>query len=47
MGEAFRRIARRLQGEKDVPFVALETAPGFWTSVKRWMGLGAAREVAS
>ncbi len=47
VGEAFRRIARRLQGEKDVPFVALETAPGFWTSVRRWMGLGAAREVAS
>lgn len=46
VGEAMRRIARRIQGEKDVPFVALEEDPGFWTLVKRWMGFAPAREVA-
>ncbi len=40
VGEAYRRIARRLNGERDLPFVALEPR-GFWHSFKRWMGLSA------
>lgn len=44
VGEAFRRVARRVAGEENVPFVALESS-GFWDSVKRWMGLNAARGV--
>ncbi len=40
VGEAYRRIARRLNGEMDVPYIAL-TPSGFWTKVSRWMGLTA------
>ena len=32
--------ARRVSGEADVPFVALQPV-GFWENVKRWMGLSA------
>jgi septum site-determining protein MinD len=46
VGEAYRRVARRITGEADVPFVALETPDTWWTTMKRWMGLGEAREVA-
>ena len=46
VGEALRRIARRVHGEKDVPYAALEQDEGFWLSFKRWMGLAPAREVA-
>lgn len=46
VGEALRRVARRIEGEKDVPFAALEEPDGFWTVFKRWMGLEPAREVA-
>ena len=45
VGEALRRIARRIEGEKDVPFVALEQPDNIWTTFKRWMGLAAAKEV--
>ncbi len=38
VGESYRRIARRLVGEIDVPYVALSPT-GFWTHVKRWMGM--------
>ena len=46
IGEAMRRIARRVHGEKEVPFAALEHDEGFWLSFKRWMGLAPAKEVA-
>ena len=46
VGEAYRRIARKIAGETDVPDLHFEESPGFWNNVKRWMGLGAAREVA-
>jgi hypothetical protein len=44
--EAYRRIARRITGEKDLPFVALEEPDTFWTVMKRWIGFGPAKEVA-
>ena len=46
VGEALRRIARRVDGEKDVPFIALERPDGVWTAFKRWFGLEPARGVA-
>lgn len=48
VGEAYRRIGRRIDGEENVPFVALERPDGFWLTFKRWMGLApnAAKEVA-
>lgn len=36
-GEAFRRIAARIDGE-DVPFMSLE-AEGFWSRLKRFIGV--------
>lgn len=39
-GEAYRNIARRLQGE-DVPLMNLEEDEGLLTRLKRFMGLGA------
>ncbi len=46
VGEAYRRIARRILGETDLPFVATEEPDTAWTAFKRWMGFGE-REVAS
>ncbi len=46
VGEAFRRIARRLGGESDVPELELDPDTGMWTTFLRWFGLGQAREVA-
>jgi septum site-determining protein MinD len=46
VGEAYRRIARRIAGEKDVPFVTDEEPDTAWTIFKRWIGLAAAKEVA-
>jgi septum site-determining protein MinD len=46
VGEAYRRIARRINGEADVPFVALEEPDSVWSVLKRWMGLTPTREVA-
>ncbi len=46
VGEEYRRIARRVLGEADVPFVALDVPDTAWTILKRWMGLSGAREVA-
>ena len=46
VGEAYRRIARRVRGEADVPELDLAGSDGFWSTVKRWMGLAPAREVA-
>ena len=45
VGEAYRRIARRITGETDVPFVATEEPDTMWTVMKRWMGFS--KEVAS
>jgi septum site-determining protein MinD len=38
VGESYRRIARRLTGEINIPYVALSPT-GFWSNVKRWMGV--------
>ncbi|MCK6508089.1 septum site-determining protein MinD [Myxococcota bacterium] len=46
VGEAYRRIGRTLAGEADVPMLDLTVQDSFWTTVKRWMGLSPAREVA-
>jgi len=40
VGEAYRRIARRLCGEPEVPYIALNKG-GFWSNMKRMMGLSA------
>ena len=40
VGEAYRRIARRLCGEPEVPYIALTTG-GFWKSFKRMIGFSA------
>lgn len=42
VGEAYRRVARRLTGEPEVPFIA-EQPTGFWSNIKRWMGMSPAR----
>ena len=42
VGEAYRRVARRLTGEPEVPFIA-EQPTGFWSNIKRWMGVSPAR----
>jgi septum site-determining protein MinD len=44
VGEAFRRIARRIDGEQDIPFIALQGQGGIWTTFKRWMGLAPVTE---
>jgi septum site-determining protein MinD len=46
VGEAYRRIARRVKGEKDVPELVLDHDTSFWATLKRWMGLAPTREVA-
>jgi septum site-determining protein MinD len=45
VGEAYRRVARRLTGEPEVPFIAMQPS-GFWANVKRWMGMTASSGVA-
>ena len=47
LGEAYRRIGRRVAGELDIPLVGDETDEGFWNTIKRWMGLAPVQEVAS
>ena len=37
VGEAYRRIARRMGGEPEVPYIALATG-GFWTGFKKMIG---------
>lgn len=46
VGEAYRRIARKLAGEPDVPDLDFSGEGGFWSTLKRWMGFAPAREVA-
>ncbi len=46
VGESYRRIARRIAGESDVPLLDFDNnSAGFWATFKRWMGLSA-QEVA-
>jgi septum site-determining protein MinD len=45
VGAAFRRIARRVNGEQ-VPIPELTDSQGFWKVFKRWMGLNPAQEMA-
>lgn len=44
IGAAFRRIARRVDGEA-VPIPDFTHENGFWSTMKRWMGLKPAQEV--
>ena len=47
VGEAYRRIARRIVGEVDVPLIDFDNnTGGFWETFKRWMGLAQTQEVA-
>jgi len=46
VGEAFRRVARRVSGEEDVPELDFDQDNGIWGTLMRWMGLGPEREVA-
>ena len=45
VGEAYRRVARRISGEVEVPYVAMQPS-GLWANVKRWMGLAPAMKGA-
>jgi septum site-determining protein MinD len=45
VGAAYRRIARRVQGEQ-VPIPEFTDQTGLWHAFKRWMGLSGAQEVA-
>ena len=47
VGEAFRRVARRVSGETDVPELDLSPNSGWWMTFKRWMGLASHREVGA
>ena len=46
VGEAYRRIARKIAGEMGVQDLNLDEPTGVWATMKRWMGLGGAKEVA-
>ena len=39
-GEAFRRIAKRIDGDPDLPIVVPQTQGGFWRRLARKMGMG-------
>ena len=45
VGEAYRRIARRVTGEVGVPFIATEEPENWWGVMKRWIGVGEAKEM--
>ena len=45
VGEAYRRIARKIAGEQGVPDLNLDEPTGWWSSMKKWMGMGG-KEVA-
>jgi septum site-determining protein MinD len=38
VGEAYRRTARRIQGEADVEQLDFYASTGWWATFKRWMG---------
>ena len=46
VGEAFRRIGRRINGEPNVPELDFSEGNGIWGTMKRWMGFGVAQGVA-
>jgi septum site-determining protein MinD len=46
VGEAFRRISRKIKGEQGVPDLDLEEHRSAWTTFLSWMGLAPSREVA-
>jgi septum site-determining protein MinD len=46
VGEAYRRVARRMTGEPDVPELDFSEGNGVWNTFKRWMGLQPARGMA-
>ena len=46
VGEAFRRVARRITGEPDVPMLDLTNGNGVWATLKRWVGWAPAQGVA-
>jgi len=43
VGQAYRRIVDRTMGI-EVAFPNFEQDPGLWATMKRWMGIGPARE---
>lgn len=45
VGEAYRQVARRIDGE-DLEVLELTEDTGFWSTFRRWMGLGQAQGVA-
>lgn len=45
VGEAYRQVARRINGE-DLAVIELTEDNGFWSTLMRWMGLGQAQGVA-
>jgi septum site-determining protein MinD len=47
VGEAYRRLARRVIGDTDLPIIDLDKSEGFWETFKRWVGLAPTQEVAS
>jgi septum site-determining protein MinD len=46
VGEAYRRVGRRITGEPDVPYLDFSDGGGVWGTFKRWMGLAPAQGVA-
>ena len=45
VGEAYRQVARRIDGE-DLEVLELTEDTGFWSTFRRWTGLGQAQGVA-
>ena len=46
VGESYRRIGRRLTGEPNVPELDFSENDGVWNTIRRWMGIRPAQEVA-
>ena len=44
VGEAFRRISRRVLGEDNVPYIDTTSQDGLWTMLKRWIRIGQHKE---
>lgn len=45
VGEAYRRIARRIKGEPNVPMLEFNGNMGVWGTLMKWMGMSSSREV--
>ncbi len=39
IGEGFRRVAKRVQGEQGIPFINLHSQHSIWDTLKRWVGI--------